>query len=76
MNTQFGSGISDKSADIVIMHDDGKHAYIIFEIKKPKREDGLKQHKSYAQAEGSPIVAWSNGENLVILHREEPNVYS
>lgn len=72
----FGSGVGDKSADIVIMHTDGEHAYIIFEVKKPKREDGLKQLKSYAQAEGSPIVAWSNGENLVILHREEPNVYS
>jgi type I restriction enzyme M protein len=72
----LGSGISDKSADIVIMHTDGEHAYIVFEVKKPKREDGLKQLKSYAQAEGSPIAVWSNGENTVILHREEPNVYS
>lgn len=72
----FGSGISDKSADIAIMHTDGEHVYIIFEVKKPKREDGLKQLKSYAQAEGSPIAVWSNGENIIILHREEPNVYS
>lgn len=72
----FGSGVGDKSADIVVMHTDGEHAYIIFEIKKPKREDGLKQLKSYAQAEGSPIAVWSNGENIIILHREEPNVYS
>jgi len=72
----FGSGIGDKSADIVVMHKDGEHVYIVFEIKKPKREDGLKQLKSYAQAEGTPIAVWSNGENTVILHREEPNVYS
>lgn len=72
----FGSGISDKSADIVVMHTDGEHVYIVFEVKKPKREDGLKQLKSYAQAEGSPIAVWSNGENIIILHREEPNVYS
>lgn len=72
----FGSGISDKSADIAIMHADGEHVYIIFEVKKPKREDGLKQLKSYAQAEGSPIAVWSNGENIIVLHREEPNVYS
>jgi len=72
----FGSGVSDKSADIVVMHTDGEHAYIIFEVKKPKREDGIKQLKSYAQAEGSPIAVWSNGENIIILHREEPNVYS
>jgi type I restriction enzyme M protein len=72
----FGSGVSEKSADIVVMHTDGEHAYIIFEVKKPKREDGLKQLKSYAQAEGSPVAAWSNGENTIVLHREEPNVYS
>lgn len=72
----FGSGVSDKSADIVVMQTDGEHPYIIFEIKKPKRKDGLRQLKSYCNAEGSPIGAWSNGEELVILHREEPNVFS
>jgi len=72
----FGSGVSDKSTDIVIMQNDGEHPYIIFEVKKPKRKDGLQQLKSYCNAEGSPIGAWSNGEELVILHREEPNVFS
>ncbi|MDO9289189.1 MAG: N-6 DNA methylase [Thermodesulfovibrionales bacterium] len=72
----FGSGVSDKSADIIIMQTDGEHPYIIFEVKKPKRKDGLQQLKSYCNAEGSPIGAWSNGEELVILHREEPNVFS
>lgn len=72
----FGSGVSDKSADIVVMQADGEHPYIIFEVKKPKRKDGLQQLKSYCNAEGSPIGAWSNGEELVILHREEPNVFS
>lgn len=67
----FGSGVSDKSADIVIMHTDGEHPYIIFEVKKPKRKDGLKQLKSYCNAEGTPIGAWSNGEELIVLHREE-----
>lgn len=72
----FGSGVSDKSADIVIMHADGEHPYIIFELKKPKRKDGLQQLKSYCNAEGSPIGVWSNGEELVVLHREEPNNFS
>lgn len=72
----FGSGVSDKSADIVIMQTDGEHPYIIFEVKKPKRKDGLQQLKSYCNAEGSPIGVWSNGEELVVLHREEPNVFS
>lgn len=72
----FGSGVSEKSADIVVMHTDGEHPYIIFEVKKPKRKDGLQQLKSYCNAEGSPIGVWSNGEELVILHRKEPNIFS
>jgi type I restriction enzyme M protein len=72
----FGSGVSDKSADIVIMHTDGEHPYIIFEVKKPKRKDGRRQLQSYCNAEGSPIGVWSNGEELVVLHREEPNIFS
>lgn len=72
----FGSGVSDKAADIVIMHTDGEHPYIIFEVKKPKRKDGLQQLKSYCNAEGSPIGVWSNGGETVILHREEPNIFS
>ena len=58
------------------MHADGEHPYIIFELKKPKRKDGLQQLKSYCNAEGSPIGVWSNGEELVVLHREEPNNFS
>lgn len=29
----FGSGVSDKSADVVIMHEDEEHPYLIFEVK-------------------------------------------
>jgi len=72
----FGSGVSEKAADIVIMQNDGQHLYMVFEVKKPRRRDGLQQLKSYCNAEGSPIGVWSNGEELVILHREEPNVFS
>jgi type I restriction enzyme M protein len=71
----FGSGVSDKSADIVVLHADQEHPYIIFEIKKPKRKDGEQQLKSYCNAEGSPIGVWSNGEELVVLHRQEPNIF-
>jgi type I restriction enzyme M protein len=71
----FGSGVSDKSADIVIMQTDGEHPYIIFEVKKPKRRDGERQLRSYCNAEGSPIGVWSNGEEVLILHRQEPNIF-
>lgn len=73
---QFGSTIAEKRADIVISDkDDPDTAYIIVEIKKPKRKDGLEQLKSYCNAEGAPIAVWTNGSEIVILHRKDPNVY-
>jgi len=72
----FGSGIHEKSADIVILQKDMEHPYIIVEVKKPDRKDGLQQLKSYCNAEGSPIGVWTNGKEIVILHREEPNLFT
>ena len=50
--------------------------FVIVEVKKPERKDGLQQLKSYCNAEGSPIGVWTNGKEIVILHREEPNVFT
>lgn len=73
---QFGSTIAEKRADIVVHDkDDPTAAYLIVEIKKPRRRDGLEQLKSYCNAEGAPIAVWSNGGEEVILRRTEPNVY-
>ncbi len=67
---------TSKSADIIIYDaDDPEAAYIIIEIKRPKEKDGLEQLKTYANAQGAPIAAWTNGARLVILHREDPNRY-
>ncbi|MBA3766036.1 MAG: type I restriction enzyme HsdR N-terminal domain-containing protein [Acidobacteria bacterium] len=53
---QFGATVHDKRADIVIHDkDDETAAYIIVEVKKPKRKDGLEQLKSYCNAEGAPV---------------------
>jgi len=72
----FGSSVAEKRADIVIADkDDPDTAYIIVECKKPKRRDGLEQLKSYCNAEGSPIGVWTNGGEIVYLHREEPNLF-
>jgi len=72
----FGSTMAEKRADIVITDpDDPETAYIIVELKKPKRQDGLEQLKSYCNAEGSPIGVWTNGAEAVYLHREEPNLF-
>jgi len=73
---QFGSSIADKRADIVVRDkDDPTAAYIIVEVKKPKRKDGLEQLKSYCNAEGAPIAVWSNGGETMILRREGRNSY-
>ncbi|MDW7977119.1 MAG: type I restriction enzyme HsdR N-terminal domain-containing protein, partial [Leptospiraceae bacterium] len=70
----FGSRDSGL-ADIVVLHEDLTHPYIIFEIKRPQRKEGLEQLKSYCNAEGAPIGVWSNGNELIRLHREEPNIF-
>ena len=68
---QMGRDVS-KSADIVIDDpDDPKAAYLIVEVKRPKEKDGMEQLKTYANATGAPLVAWTNGQKLVIMHREE-----
>ena len=73
---QFGSTIAEKRADIVILDkDDLKAAYLIVEVKKPNRKDGLEQLKSYCNAEGAPIAVWTNGGEEVVLRREDPNRY-
>lgn len=73
---QFGSSIAEKRADIVVHDkDDPTAAYIIVEVKKPKRKDGLEQLKSYCNAEGAPIAVWTNGGEEITLRRTEPNVY-
>jgi len=70
----FGSRDSGL-ADIVVLHEDLQHPYIIFEVKRPQRTAGLEQLKSYCNAEGAPIGVWSNGNEIIRLHREEPNIF-
>lgn len=69
----FGSTVYEKRADIVVFHKASEEPYIIVEVKKPKRKDGVEQLKSYCNAEGSPIGVWTNGNQLEIWHRERPN---
>ncbi len=70
----FGSRDSGL-ADIVVLQEDLSHPYIIFEVKRPQRSAGLEQLKSYCNAEGAPIGVWSNGNEMIRLHREEPNIF-
>ncbi len=70
----FGSAVHEKAADIVVYEEDAPGTpYIIVEVKRPKRKDGIEQLKSYCNAEGSPIGVWVNGSETVVLHRQVPN---
>ncbi|RYX82131.1 SAM-dependent methyltransferase [bacterium] len=69
---QMGHDIHDKRADIVIFDkDDPKAAYIIIEVKKPKRKDGVEQLKSYCTSTGAVAAVWTNGGAEVIMRREQ-----
>jgi type I restriction enzyme M protein len=70
----FGSRDSGL-ADIVVFHEDLTHPYIIFEVKRPSRKAGREQLQSYCNAEGAPIGVWSNGNEMLRLLREEPNIF-
>jgi type I restriction enzyme M protein len=72
----FGSAVHEKAADIVVFEERAPTTpYIIVEIKRPKRKDGIEQLKSYCNAEGSPIGVWTNGSETVVLHRQVPNTF-
>jgi len=70
----FGSRDSGL-ADIVVLDKDLIYPYIIFEVKRPQRTAGLEQLKSYCNAEGAPIGVWSNGNEIIRLHREESQYF-
>jgi type I restriction enzyme M protein len=72
----FGSRVEPGAADIVIYHQNLQDYYILFETKRPSRTAGLDQLKSYCNAEGAPIGVWSNGNEMIRLHREEPNIFT
>ncbi len=42
----FGSRMEPGRADIVVFHQDLRHYYILFEMKRPSRKDGLEELKS------------------------------
>ena len=56
----IGTETGTKAADIIVYTDATKVTpKIIVECKKPKREDGIEQLKSYMNAKGAPAAVWS-----------------
>lgn len=69
---QFGTEINTKFADIAVYRDNTKETVkLLFEIKKPKRKEGIEQLKTYLGAKGNPIGIWSNGSDRLILYRPQ-----
>ena len=69
-------GREKKRADIVVFDKlQTTSPYIIVELKKPKLKDGKEQLKSYCNATGAPIGAWSNGRQISYYHRKDPNYF-
>ncbi|MCD4695213.1 MAG: N-6 DNA methylase [Bacteroidales bacterium] len=67
---QFGTEVNTKFADIAIYRDETKETVkLLFEVKKPKRKDGIEQLKTYLGAKGNPIGIWSNGSDRLILYK-------
>lgn len=75
VDVYFGTEVHRKAADIMIYQDDKETPYIVFELKKPKIEDGIDQLKSYLNSKGSPVGVWSNGNERVILYRPYPEKF-
>jgi len=73
-SVNFGREV--KKADIVIMDKDNLTSpYIIVEVKKIKLKDGKDQLRSYTNATGAPIAVWTNGEQISVYNRKDPNYF-
>ena len=70
---QFGSQKLGR-ADIVVFRDKkskdpNKNAYIIVEVKREHRKDGIEQLESYINATTSEFGIWYNGRDIAFLRR-------
>ena len=73
---KMGSTYASKKADVVVYAEDSKETpYIIIEVKKPLRKDGLEQLHSYMNATGVYYGGWLNGNEEVCQLRTEPNLF-
>jgi len=73
---KMGSTYASKKADVVVYKEDTKLTpYIIIEVKKPRRKDGLEQLHSYMNATGVYYGGWINGNDAVYQLRIEPNLF-
>lgn len=74
---KMGSTFHSKAADIIIYREEVLRLtpYVIVELKRPQRRDGLDQLESYLNATGAPFGWWLNGKDETVRYREEPNLF-
>jgi len=71
-----------KRADIVVFnstsnHDPASQAYIIVEVKKKDRKDGIDQMQTYCNNTTAEFGVWFNGNEIVYQHRKrEPHQFA
>jgi len=70
---QFGSRKLGR-ADIVVFRDEkskdpNKNAYIIVEVKRGSRKDGIEQLESYINATTAEFGIWYNGRDIAFIRR-------
>ena len=78
VGVKMGSTFHSKAADIVVYRESTLRLtkYIVVELKRPLRKDGIDQLESYMNATGVPFGWWLNGKDELIRYREEPNLFS
>jgi type I restriction enzyme M protein len=74
---KMGSTVHSKAADLVIYREEALRLtpYIIVELKRPQRRDGLDQLETYMNATGAPFGWWLNGKEQIVRYREDPNLF-
>ncbi len=77
VEVKMGSTVHSKAADIVIYREVRLciTPYVIIELKRPQRRDGLDQLESYMNATGAPFGRWLNGKDQIVRYREDPNIF-
>jgi len=81
MAVKAGQVTMPKKADIIVFdnvrnHDPASQAYIIVEVKKKDRKDGIDQMQTYCNNTTAEYGVWFNGKDIVYQHRKrEPHQF-
>lgn len=81
VSVKAGQVTLPKKADIIVFnsttnHDPASQAYIVVEVKKQDRKDGVDQMQTYCNNTTAEFGVWFNGKDVVYQHRKhEPHQF-